>query len=288
MSRALVRDEGVAKKKTVKDSIFYGGIGVLAGLTLVSLVTIIGFILIKGLPNIDIAFLTEDPKAMGKEGGIFSIIIGTIYVTAVAIIIALPIGTAAAIYFSEYAKGGKGVKIIRFFTEVLAGIPSIIFGLFGFSFFVVFLGLGWSVLSGGLTLSLMVLPTLIRATEESLKTVPVSYREGSLSLGATKWQTIVKVILPCCKSGILTGLILGIGRAIGETAAVMLTIGGSLRVAASLFDSTRTMALHLYMLASEGFSEEKTYATAALLIIIVMLINMAANMVTSKVGKVEK
>ena len=145
--------------------------------------------------------------------------------------------------------------------------------------------MGWSVLAGGLTLSMMILPTLIRSTEESLKTVPMAYREGSLSLGATKWQTVVKVVLPCCKSGVLTGLILGIGRAIGETAAVMLTVGGSLLTPTTVFDSTRTMALHLYMLASEGLSDEKTYATAALLIIIVLIINWLANFISGRMAK---
>lgn len=272
------------RKKAGADSVFYGLIGLLAAITLASLVIIIGYILIRGLGHINWEFLSQDPKRMGKEGGIYSVIIGTLYVTVVSIIIATPIGIAAAIYFTEYAKEGKLVKTIRFFTEVLAGIPSIIFGLFGFAFFVVFLGMGWSVLSGGLTLSMMILPTLTRATEESLKTVPMSYREGSLSLGATKWQTIVKVVLPCCRPGILTGLILGIGRAIGETAAIMLTVGGSLKVPSSLFDSTRTMAVHLYMLASEGLSEEKTYATAALLILIVLLINTAANTIGRRLG----
>ena len=268
--------------KKSKNAAFYGIIGLLSALALISLILIVGFILIKGLPGITTEFLSQSPSKMGKEGGILPIIIGTLYVTLVALVIATPIGVAAAIYFNEYARDTRGVKMIRFFTEVLAGIPSIIFGLFGFAFFVVFLGLGWSVLSGGLTLTIMILPTLIRATEESLKTVPMSYREGSLSLGATKWQTIIKVILPCCKSGVLTGLILGMGRAIGETAAVMLTIGGSMRMAESLLDPTRTMALHLYMLASEGVSEEKTYATAALLIIIVLIINTIANQISRR------
>ena len=132
---------------------------------------------------------------------------------------------------------------------------------------------------------MMILPTLIRSTEESLKTVPMSYREGSLSLGATKWETVRKVVLPCCKSGVLTGLILGIGRAIGETAALMLTIGGSLLMPLSIFDSTRTMALHLYTLASEGLSEEKTYATAALLIVVVLIINSLANYISGRLAK---
>lgn len=274
----------MGRKKAAGDGLFYGIIGLLAAVTLASLIVIIGYILIKGLGHIDWEFLTQRPRRMGREGGIFPIIVGTLYVTVVSILIATPVGVAAAIYFTEYARGGRAVKIIRFFTEVLAGIPSIIFGLFGFAFFVVFLGMGWSVLSGGLTLSLMVLPTLTRATEESLKTVPMSYREGSLSLGASKWQTIVKVVLPCCRPGILTGLILGIGRAIGETAAVMLTVGGSLRLPGSVFDSTRTMALHLYMLASEGLSEEKTYATAALLILIVLAINTGAKAIGRRLG----
>ncbi len=270
--------------KKAKNIAFYGIIGILAAATLAALIIIIGYILINGFSHIDVEFLTQEPRKMGKEGGIFSVIIGTLYVTGVGILIATPIGIAAAIYFTEYAKEGKGVILIRFFTEILAGIPSIIFGLFGFAFFVIFLGMGWSVISGGLTLAMMVLPTLVRATEESLKTVPMSYREGSLSLGATKWQMITGVILPCCKPGILTGLILGIGRAIGESAAIMLTVGGSLRVPASLFDSTRTMAVHLYTLASEGLSQEKTYATAALLIFIVLIINGAANLISSKLG----
>ena len=271
--------------KNLKSKGFFGLVGFIAALTLGVLILILGFILIKGVPNISWEFLSEAPTGMGREGGISPIIVGTIYVTLVSIIIATPIGVAAAIYFSEYAKKGKLINIIRFFTEVLAGIPSIIFGLFGFSFFVVFLGMGWSILAGGLTLSMMILPTLIRSTEESLKTVPMSYREGSLSLGATKWETVRKVVLPCCKSGVLTGLILGIGRAIGETAALMLTIGGSLLMPLSIFDSTRTMALHLYTLASEGLSEEKTYATAALLIVVVLIINSLANYISGRLAK---
>lgn len=280
----VVNSNRLKKSKASKNVMFYGGIGILAAITLATLIIIISYILFHGIAHINLEFLTQEPRRMGKEGGIFSVIIGTLLVTGVGILIATPIGIAAAIYFTEYAKEGKGVSVIRFFTEILAGIPSIIFGLFGFAFFVIFLGLGWSVISGGLTLAMMVLPTMIRATEESLKTVPMAYREGSLSLGATKWQTIIKVIIPCCKSGILTGLILGIGRAIGETAAVMLTVGGSLRVPTSLMDSTRTMSVHLYVLASEGLSQEKTYATAALLIIIVLLINTAANLISSKLG----
>ncbi len=272
-------------RKNWRSKVYFCLIGLITAVTLGALALIIGFILVRGIPGISLEFLSEKPQMMGKEGGIFPVIIGTVYVTLISILIATPIGIAAAIYFSEYAKKGRFVGVIRFFTEVLAGIPSIIFGLFGFAFFVVFLGMGWSVLSGGLTLSMMILPTLVRSTEESLKTVPMAYREGSLSLGATKWETVVKVVLPCCKSGILTGLVLGIGRAVGETAAVMLTVGGSLALPVSPLDPTRTMAMHLYTLASEGLSDEKTYATAALLIIIVLVINYLANYISSRLTK---
>jgi len=272
----------VIKRKMIKSRVYGGIVWVIAGITLAALVIIIGYILVKGVPHITWEFLSGEPENLGRDGGILSIIIGTLYVTALSVIIATPVGVAAAVYFNEYSKDGKIVKVIRFFTEVLAGIPSIIFGLFGFAFFVIQLGMGWSILSGGLTLAVMILPTIIRSTEEALKTVPMSYREGSLALGASKWYTIKKVVLPCCRSGIVTGLILGLGRAIGETAAVMLTVGGSLNMPASVFDSTRTMALHLYMLASEGLSEEKTYATAALLVIIVLLINTAANEISRR------
>ncbi|MEG0291516.1 MAG: phosphate ABC transporter permease PstA [Anaerovoracaceae bacterium] len=263
--------------KNIKSKLYFGLNWFIAGITLAVLIIIMGFILMKGLPHITLEFLTKEPSNLGRDGGILSVIVGTLFVTGVGLLIATPIGILGAVYFNEYAKDGKIVKVIRFFTEVLAGIPSIIFGLFGFAFFVVFLDMGWSVISGGLTLALMILPTIVRSTEESLKTVPVSYREGSLSLGASKWYTIKKVVLPCCKKGILTGVILGVGRAIGETAAIMLTVGGSLNFPTTVFDSTRTMALHLYMLASEGLSEEKTYATAALLIIIILIINGIAN-----------
>jgi len=269
----------------IKTGVFNGTIWIIAGVTFAILLIILGYILVKGVPGITLGFLTQEPSDLGREGGILPIIAGTIYVTGLAVVIATPLSVAAAIYFNEYAKEGRTVKTIRFFTEVLAGIPSIIFGLFGFAFFVVFMKMGWSILAGGLTLTIMIMPTIIRSTEESLKTVPMAYREGSLSLGATKWQTIKKVILPCCKSGILTGLILGVGRAIGETAAVMLTVGGSLLMPTSVMDSSRTMALHLYNLASEGLSEKNTYATAALLIIIILLINTAANRIGGRLAK---
>lgn len=268
--------------RKAKDATFFGIVGVFGFLVFASVVVIVLFILVKGIPHINIEFLTEAPASMGKEGGIYPIIIGTLYVTLLGLAIATPIGIAAAIYFTEYAKPGRLVKITRFFTQVLAGIPSIIFGLFGFALFVLFLGFGWSVLSGGLTLALMILPTIVRTTEEAIKTVPMSYREASFALGGSRWQGIKNVVLPTCRNGIMTGVVLGLGRAIGETAAVMLTIGGGLNLPKSVFESTRTMALHLYVLASENLSDEKTYATAALLIIIVLVINGIANRIAGK------
>ena len=272
------------QRKRAKNAVYYSIIIALSVFTLFCLIVIIVYVASRGLPHINLEFLSDKPRSMGKEGGIFPVIVATLYSTAIALVFACPIGIGAAVFFKEYSKGGRIIRTVRIFTEVLAGIPSIVFGLFGFAFFVVFLGFGWSVLSGGLTLFLMILPTIVRSTEESLETVPVSYREGSLSLGATRWQTTVRVVLPCCVKGIVTGVILGLGRAIGETAAVILTIGGALRTPASPFDAGRTMSMHMYILTAEGLSQEKAYATATLLIIIILIINTMANLIGKRVG----
>ncbi|WP_129596551.1 phosphate ABC transporter permease PstA [Anaerophilus nitritogenes] len=269
----------------MKEKIAFILIYAVAFLTIVALLSIIGYVLINGVKYLNVEFFIQEPKSMGREGGIFSIIIGSIYLTFVSIGIATPIGVCAAIYLTEYAKENKLVKLIRFGTEILAGIPSIIFGLFGFVFFVILLGFRWSILSGGLTLAMMILPTIIRSTEEAIKMVPTSFREGSLALGATKWQTIIKIVIPSSISGIVTGIILGIGRAIGETAAVILTAGSSLGVPSSILDPTRTMSVHVYLLASEGLSKEKTFATASVLIILVLCINFLSNVVGNQFMK---
>ncbi|MDD2573907.1 MAG: phosphate ABC transporter permease PstA [Firmicutes bacterium] len=246
-------------------------------ITLAVLFIIIIYIMSNGLRHINTSFFLQGPTSMGRDGGIAPFIVSTLYVSAVSLVIAAPVGIGSALYLSEYSKGGLPVRIIRFCTETLAGIPSIIFGLFGFVFFVVSLGMGWSVLSGGLTLACMVLPTIIKTSEEAIKTVPDTYREGSMALGATKWQTIVKVVLPVSVPGIITGIILSIGRAVGETAAVILTAGSSLRAPVSITDPGRTMSVHLYVLTMEGISNEKAFATAAVLILFVLGINYAAN-----------
>ena len=246
------------------------------------LLSIIIYILIQGLPVISWDFLTQIPRDMGRAGGISSTIVGTLAVTVVAIVIVTPIGIGTAFYLAEYTKGGKITRVIRFCAEALAGIPSIVYGLFGFIFFVNYLNLGWSVLSGGLTLAIMILPTIIRTSEEAILTVPYLFREASFSLGATKWQTIRTVVFPSAIRGIVNGVILGIGRCVAETAAIMLTAGFSLRMANSLFSSTRTMAVHFFFLANEGISMENAFGTAALLIILIFLINVVANVMVNR------
>lgn len=243
-------------------------------ITVFILFFIIVFILRKGLPVINASFLTKNPVDMGKSGGIFSTIIGTLALTFMALLIATPLGVGTAIYLTEYTWEGKVTRIIRFGAECLAGIPSIIFGLFGFILFVTKLKFGWSILSGGLTLAFMILPTIIRTSEEAIKSVPYSYREVSYSLGTTRWQMVTKVVLPSALPGIVTGIILSIGRSIGETAAVIFTVGSALRIPTSLFSSSRTMAVHFYILAREGISMANAYGTAAVLVISILIINI--------------
>jgi len=213
---------------------------------------------------------------MGRGGGILPAIAGTVYTTLLAILIAAPLGVGSAVFLTEYTRQNKITTLIRFGVECLAGIPSIIFGLFGFVFFVIYLHLGWSILSGGLTLAAMVLPTIIRTAEEAIKAVPRSYREVSFSLGGTPWQTVIRAVLPSAAPGILTGIILSVGRSVGETAAVIFTAGSSIAMPRSLCDSTRTMSVHFYILAREGLSMENAYGTATVLIVSILIINLTA------------
>jgi len=183
---------------------------------------------------------------------------------------------ATAIFLTEYTHESAVSRLIRFGTENLAGIPSIIFGLFGFLFFVIYLDLGWSIISGALTLAAMILPTIVRTSEEAIRAVPTAYREISYALGSTRWQTVTGAVLPSAVPGIVTGIILAVGRGIGETAAVIFTAGASLGVPTSIFDPVRTLPVHFYILAREGISMENAYGTAAVLIIVILLINIGA------------
>jgi len=254
----------------------------MTALTVAVLVFIVFFILRKGLPAVSLDFLTKNPVDMGKGGGIFSTVIGTIVLTALAILIATPLGVGTAIYLTEYTWESAVTRVIRFGAECLAGIPSIIFGLFGFILFVTKLGFGWSILSGGLTLAFMILPTIIRTSEEAIRSVPPAYRTVSFSLGGTKWQTVTRVVLPSALPGIMTGIILSVGRSIGETAAVIFTAGSALRLPTSLFSSSRTMSVHFYILAREGISMSRAYGTAAILIIAILAVNIATYYLMNK------
>lgn len=256
-------------------SLFY-----LSGLIMVGiLVSIIGYVILRGISSISLDFIIQAPKHAGSEGGIFTTIVSTLYLTLLALFIAVPIGVGAAVYLEEYASSrSRFAYLVNLTAETLAGIPSIIFGLFGFVFLVIFLNLGWSILSGGITLAIMILPTITRTAQEAILTLPHEYRENSLALGASKWQTIRKVILPFALPGIVTGVILSIGRAIGETAALILTAGSSLGMPLSIFDPARTMSVHLYMLAMEGISLERAFGTAFLVVVLILIINYLANL----------
>ncbi|WP_070001049.1 phosphate ABC transporter permease PstA [Cellulosilyticum sp. I15G10I2] len=244
-----------------KDKITFTILVSISLITIGMLLWILGYIFIKGYNNIDLIKLVPP-------------IISTIYMVIIGLGIAAPIGIGAAIYLNEYARGGRFVRGIRFATESLAAVPSILFGLFGMMFFLTRLKLGFSILSGALTIAMMVLPTLVKTTEEALKTVPVAYREGSLALGASKFATISKVVLPSALPGILTGIVLGTGRIVGETAAIYLTAGTMYRLPSSPLESGRTLSVHLYLLAKEGISFADAYGTALVLLLIILLLNL--------------
>ena len=242
--------------------------------TLAILAFIIVYVLWQGVPQLSLRFLTGEPTDMGRAGGIGPMIVSTALLSLLAVLLATPIGVATAIYLTEYTRENWATRLIRFGTEALAGVPSIIFGLFGFVFFVIYLGLGWSVLSGSLTLAIMILPTIVRTAEEAILTVPRSYREVSFSLGATRWQMVTTVVIPGALPGIITGVVLGLGRTVGETAAVILTAGAALHLPKSLFSPARSMAVHFYILAREGISDPNAWATGAVLVIVVLVINV--------------
>ncbi len=244
--------------------------------TIVILALIIGYVLVKGLPAMSLEFIFTSPKGVTQSGGIFPTIIASIYVTGLSILIGAPVAVGAAIYLSEYTKEGRITQIIRFGADALAGVPSIVLGLFGLSLFVYILGLGWSMLSGALTLILMILPIIMRTTEDALQAVPNAWRQGSVGLGATKWQTIRKVVLPAATPRIMTGIVLGVGRVFGETAAVMFTAGLAINIPFLPNEPGRTMTSHLYLLATEGTSMRTAYGTALLLMGIILIFNLGA------------
>lgn len=255
------------------EKLLYFCIGLAAFITLASVILIVGYILLKGLGHISWDFLTSPYKpGLGQEG-ILPMILSTLLLVLLSVLISTPIGIAAAIYLSEYARGGRVVDAIRFATECLAAIPSILYGLFGYALFVVALNLRYSVLSAALTLAVMVLPIVMRNTEEALKAVPSNVREASYALGAGKLTTILRMVLPSSIAGILTGTVLSIGRIVGETAAVIYTMGTSPKFPQGILSSGRTLPVHVYLLSKEGLDTGQAFATAAVLLIMVALLN---------------
>ena len=252
--------------------------------TVGTLAIIVGYIFAKGVGKLNLHFLISDYSSSG-DGGILPMIVSTVYMVGVSIAIAAPIGILAAIYMQEYAKQGKLVKAIRFATESLAGIPSIIYGLFGGIFFVTVLKLSFSILSGALTVAIIILPLIIRTTEEALKTVPKSYREASLALGSTKFQMLYKVVLPSAVPGILSGIILSVGRVIGESAAIFLTAGTVAQMPLGIFDSARTLTVHAYLLTKESGDIQTAAALGIVLIFIVLTLNTIAKVIAKKLNK---
>ena len=253
-------------------------------LTFLALFFLIVYLLIKGVPH-----LSADLFALhytSDNVSLFPALINTIWMTLLALLIAVPMGIFAAIFLVEYAgKGNRFVDVIRLTTETLQGIPSIVYGLFGMLFFVTKLKWGLSLLSGAFTLAIMILPLIMRTTEESLKSVPESYREGSFGLGAGKLRTIFRIVLPAAIPGILAGVILAIGRVVGETAALMYTAGTVAQIPDSVMGSGRTLALHMYVLSNEGLHTDKAYATAVVLLVLVIGINTLSTVVAKKISK---
>ena len=261
---------------------------VCAGVTCALLVFLIGYIFYRGLGNITWELLTTQTSYIKDTIGILPNILNTLYIILVAMLIVLPLGVGAAIYLTEYAENRRVVALIEFATETLTGIPSIIFGLVGMLFFVQKLGLAPGILAGGLTLVIMILPTIVRTTQESLKTVPQSYREGALGLGAGKWHMVRTVVLPCAVDGIVTGCILAVGRIVGESAALLFTAGFGLVLngfVKALQSSSATLTVALYVYANERGETGVAFAIAAILMVLTFLINLAANFAGKKLKK---
>ena len=254
-----------------------------AVVTMAALLFIILYILIKGIPH-----LTPELFAWTYTSDNVSLtpaLINTLSMTALSLLFAVPAGIGAAVYLSEYARrGNRLVSVVRITAETLSGIPSIVYGLFGSLFFVRALGLGKSLVSGALTLSIMILPLIMRTTEEALLSVPDSYREGSFGLGAGRLRTVFRIVLPSAVPGILAGVILGIGRIVGESAALIFTAGTVAEVATSLGDSARTLSVHMYALSCEGLHIDQTYATAVVLLVLVIAINALSDLIAGKLG----
>lgn len=255
-----------------------------AAITLIALAFVVVYILVKGIPHLSPSLFEWEYNS--DNVSLMPALINTLLMTLISLLLAVPVGIGAAIFLTEYAKrGNKLVGLVRITAETLSGIPSVVYGLFGALFFVKFLGLGLSLISGALTLSIMILPLIMRTAEEALLAVPDSFREGSFGLGAGKLRTVFRVVLPSAVPGILSGVILGTGRIIGESAALIFTAGTVAQAAGSLFDSARTLSVHMYVISGEGLYIDQTYATAVVLLVVVILINGVSELIAKKIGK---
>lgn len=277
-----VRRGGIRGGAKIQSALLRALVYLAACLTFGALICLILYILIKGIPNLSPDLFS--PTYNTENVSLFPALVNTITMTLLSLVIAVPLGVFSAIYLVEYAKrGNKIVGLVRITTETLQGIPSIVYGLFGFLLFVTTFSWGYSLLAGALTLVIMILPVIMRTTEEALKSVPDSYREGSFGLGAGRLRTVFKIVLPSAVPGILSGVVLSVGRIVGETAALIYTAGTVAQVPPNLLGSGRTMAVHMYALWSEGLNTGQSYATAVVLLLIVVLLNAASGALAKKI-----
>lgn len=282
IKRALSPGKKGRINKDLSNKIMLGVFRAAAYITTLVLVAIIAYVVVNGLPHISLDFIFGWPQGVNAEGGIWPTIVSTIYVTALAMLICTPVAVLAAVYLAEYAKQGKVVELIRYAADALASVPSIVMGLFGYALFVEAMGLGLSMVSAALALALLMLPIVMRTTEEAIRAVPRYIRWGAYGLGATKWQVVSKIVLPSAFGRIATGIVLAIGRAIGETAVVLYTMGQAINLSISPLDSGRPMTVHLYLLANDGINMNAAYGTALLLMVIILAFNLFARFLSRK------
>lgn len=273
-----------SKKET---GILRGMVWAAAGITAGILIFIIAYVGIKGIPHLGPALFARHYTS--KNVSLFPALVNTVIMTGLSLIIAVPLGIGAAIYLVEYAKkNSRLVAVVRLTSETLTGIPSIVYGIFGMLLFVTRLHWGYSMLAGACTLALMILPVVMRASEEALTAVPDSYREGSFGLGAGKLQTVFRIVLPAAEPGIFAGIVLGVGRIVGETAALIYTAGTVAQIPAGVMGSGRTLAVHLYALWTEGMHVDQAYATAAVLLVMVILLNLISSKISARIARQTK
>lgn len=283
INQRTLKQRAASRRQDFVSFILFGLVYFAAFLSFLVIIFIVGYILVKGVPHLNKALFSFTYTT--ENVSLLPALINTLFITGVTLLIAIPIGIGGSIYLTEYAKKGNPiVNIIRIATETLSGIPSIIYGLFGALFFVKYVHFGLSLLSGSMTLSIMILPLVMRTTEEALLSVPTSYREGAFALGAGKLRTIFKIVLPSAIPGIFSGIILAIGRIIGESAALIFTAGTVAEVAKNVFSSSRTLAVHMYAISGEGLYINQTYATAVVLLLLVIGINFLSGLVAKRLG----